>query len=83
VQYGNRALSPDGLRSLSLRAGRDGRAQIIARGDGVKLGIPLLAGLTSPVTVQLKRAAGPCFGAKYSFPPALRSGWGVFRDRAD
>jgi hypothetical protein len=83
IQYRNRDLLPDGLRSLAFREGADGRAQTVAQGKGSALPIPSRGGVTSPLTVELKRATGPCFAARYAFPPALTVTPSVFRDRAD
>jgi hypothetical protein len=83
LRYRNRDLLPDGLRSLTLRTGEAERAQILAQGQGAELDLPPLAGLASPVVVEVKRASGACFAARYTFPPALENGSSVFRDRAD
>jgi hypothetical protein len=45
--------------------------------------MPVLAALASPVTVQLKNAAGTCWGAQYSFPPAIKNDGLQFKDKAD
>jgi len=44
--------------------------------------MPSLTALSSPVTVQLRNAT-TCWGAQYSFPPAIRSDAEMFKDRAD
>ena len=62
----------------------DGRARIVVKGKGGLLPIPSLGGLRPPLTVQLRRSgSGPCWGSQFSFPPALRSDDGTFKDRAD
>lgn len=74
----------DGVRDLILKAGSDRDAKIIVRGKGVDLDMPDLEALTSPLTVQLKRAGGSvCWGTTYTFPPAIRNGAAIFKDRAD
>ena len=80
--YRDGALGNDGLQRIVLRAGVDGRAKIIVRAKGQGLGVPGLGDLLSPVTVQLRNGS-VCWGAQYSFPPAIRSEAGEFRDRAD
>jgi len=83
-RYQDNALTSDGLRQLQLKEGlEDGKAKILVKGKGTGLSLPDLTGLSSPVTVQLKRAAGPCWGAQYSFPPALKNDELQFKDKAD
>ena len=54
------------------------------RGKGDGLDMPNLGLLASPLTVQLKRAGGSvCWGATYSFPPALKNTAAMFKDKAD
>jgi glucose/arabinose dehydrogenase len=75
---------PDGLGKILLKAGADDKAKIIVRGKGENLAIPDLTMLTSPLTVQLKRSGSDvCWGATYSFPPAIRNDAAQFKDRAD
>jgi aldose sugar dehydrogenase len=83
-RYRDSERSPDGLRSIVLKAGGDGEARIRVYGKGADLAMPDLSLLTSPLTVQLKRAGSTtCWGATYSFPPALRNEGAIFKDRAD
>ena len=43
-----------------------------------------LSSLVSPLTVQLKRSGGGvCFGATYSFPPAIKNDGVTFKDKAN
>jgi hypothetical protein len=74
-RYHVRSGSPDGLSSISLRAGGPGRARIIVKGMGRKLDLPPLP-LAVPITVQLRRTdgSGPCWSAVHDF---------VVRNRAD
>lgn len=82
-KYSNRDLGSDGVSSLRLKAGGDGKARIVLRGMGGKLAMPDLAQLGSSVTVQLRRSGGgPCWGAVYSAPFA-RSDATEFKDKAD
>jgi hypothetical protein len=67
-----------------LKAGADGAAKIIIKGKGLGVDMPALGALTSPLTVQLKRAGGTvCWGATYTFPPALKNTSTMFKDKAD
>jgi N-acetylneuraminic acid mutarotase len=84
-RYRNRARTPDGIASISLKQGAaDARARIVVKGKGSLLPVPNLAGLASPLTVQLRRSGtGPCWGSQFGFPPAVRNDGATFRDRAD
>lgn len=84
-RYRSRDRTPQsGPRStlrLTLRAGTQGRAAIVAKGTGVHLGLaPLPA--AQPVTVQIKHGDGVCWEAVYG-SPARRNDAGSFRDTAD
>jgi hypothetical protein len=73
--------SRGGSVRLTLHAGGDGAAAIIARGRGVGLDIdPLPA--SQPLTVQMKNGSGVCWEALYS-APARHNQPGLFTDRAD
>ena len=81
--FGNRALLPNGVQALTLKAGVDGAASIIFKGKGVSFGLPAPGGLTGPIDVQLRRSGAPiCWGARYS-PPFLKDANGVLADKAD
>jgi N-acetylneuraminic acid mutarotase len=83
-RYRSRARTPDGLKSVALKQGADGRARIVVKGRGALLPLPDLAGVASPITVQLRRSgSGPCWSAQYGFPPAIRADATTFKDRAD
>ena len=62
--YHSRSGGPDGLSSVSLRAGAAGRAEVVVKGRGARLDAPTLP-LTAPVTVQLRKTDGspPCWSA--------------------
>lgn len=81
--YRNATAFPEGISRLLLKAGDAGHARIIVKGKGVRLSMPNLSALASPLTVQLKRTDGPCWGAQYSFPPASRQDAERFSDKAD
>ncbi|HJQ82438.1 MAG TPA: lysyl oxidase family protein [Candidatus Binatia bacterium] len=71
LKYGDRDLDPDGVAKLQLGTGAPGRARIVAAARGQNMDMPPL-GLTSPVTVRLKRSGGPaCWESR--FPAALRN----------
>ena len=54
---------------MVLKAGVGGKAKISAKGAGVNLPMPSLAGLALPVRVQLVRQTGaPCWEATYTSP---------------
>ena len=82
--YSRKLEGDDGTTSsarLTLRAGEDGKAKIIASATGGQLeigGLPPEA----PVIVQLRVKDGPCWEATYS-APASSSDAGTFSDRAD
>jgi glucose/arabinose dehydrogenase len=83
-KYRDPARTSDGLQTVLLKAGGDQKAKIIVRAKGLNVDMPDLNALVSPVTIQMKRAAGSvCWGATYSFPPALKNDASVFKDKAD
>jgi cysteine-rich repeat protein len=55
------------VRSIKLKPGASGKAQVTLRGKGTDLDPPPL-GLAPTVTVQLKNSAGECWGASYTAP---------------
>jgi hypothetical protein len=80
LKYRDRERLPDGIKTLSLRAGDEGRAGVSLRGRGENLGLPGLAGLDPPVAVRLHGSAA-CFGADYATP--IRNADGVFRAKGE
>ena len=82
-RYKNRDATPDGIVSLTLKAGSSGAAQITLEGIGPDLGIPHLPLLQDPtVTVQLVNDEAKCWSADFS-APALVNGQPQFRDKTD
>jgi hypothetical protein len=68
-KYKDASLMPDGLQSIALKAGDDGKAKITVKGRGANLGLPaILSGITPPVTVQLLGPGGACWDAAYAVP---------------
>jgi len=83
-RYSDRTGMAEGIQTIVLRAGTDEKAYITVRGKGAGLDMPNVNMLASPLTMQLKREGGTvCWGATYSFPPALKHTDTLFRDRAD
>jgi hypothetical protein len=83
IRYADRDRTSGGIGSVLLKEGLvPAKARILVKGKGALLAMPALAGLTSPVTVQLTNGA-TCWEAVYSFPPALTLDPDRFRDRAD
>lgn len=66
-KYTNNELTPDGLKTLELKAGAAGKASIKVTGKGTNLLVPALP-LQPKVTVQLKSSGGECWEATYSAP---------------
>jgi hypothetical protein len=62
--YKDRERLPDGLKTLTLKAGIAGRAKIIAKGAGATLGVPPLPA-AFPLVVQLVNSHGFCWEASY------------------
>ena len=67
-RYRDGDASPDGLRSVRLKAGSVGRGRVSARGRGAQLSLPPLV-LSPPVTVRAVRSDAPqCWEASFSQP---------------
>jgi hypothetical protein len=54
---------------------------MIVKGKGADLGLPPVAGLTTPVTVQLRRDTGGCWGARFSSPTTSNATF--FKSKSD
>jgi hypothetical protein len=59
------SLDPDGVKSVKLRAGTDGRARASVKGQGENLEMPSSLDVSLPVTVQLRGRNGACFESKF------------------
>jgi len=87
-RYSNTRAPSNGLVSVNLMQGGDGKAAITVSGRGPALGMPPGAGARlleqSPsVVVQLVRAdGGPCWEASYG-APAVRTATDYFKDTAN
>ncbi len=66
---------------LLLRAGADGKGQIIVKGKGAAFGMPDLP-MSQPVTVQLVNGGGVCWETTHS-APAQRNDDQQFKDKSD
>jgi len=64
-KYKDRELTPNGLDTIILKAGDDGKAKIIVKGKGANLGLLTPLDVELPVTVQLQSGNGQCWGADY------------------
>jgi cysteine-rich repeat protein len=87
----DQSIEPDGIKRIDLRAGPEGRTLIGFRAEGGLFPFPSngnfggysdLAGITSPLIVQLHHTDGLCFEATYS-PPFRRQEPGRLQARAD
>jgi hypothetical protein len=75
--------TPDGLTQIVLKEGASGKAQITVKAKGVDVPMPSLGTLASPLTVQLRRTGGACWGTTFTFPPAGKHDGKTFKDKAD
>ena len=64
-KYKDKELTPDGLDTILLKSGDDGKAKIIVKGKGANLGLPSPLDVGLPVAVQLQSTNGECWEAKY------------------
>lgn len=84
------SIEPFGLKRIDLRAGKNGRAKVQVQGTGglfefpsnEGFGLPDLASITSPLTIQLQNTTGLCFETVFS-APFDRQETGRFEDKAD
>ena len=74
--------TPDGIQTIILRAGEEGRARASVTGRGLNLLLPSLPlDQDSTVTAQLRNSIGECWESEYS--TALRNSSTQFRARGD
>ena len=81
VTYRSSSGAPAGLRIAKLKPGAAGKTKVLVKGKGAFLAVPPLGGVVPPVTVQLRNAAGTCWGASFSTPDS--SSPGLFKARSD
>jgi len=79
--YRSASRAPDGIASAKLAPGAASQTKLLVKGKGGLLDLPPLAGLTPPLTVQLRGPAGGCWGAAYSTPTAATAT--LFKARSD
>jgi hypothetical protein len=78
-----KGLHPDGLRSLRLRAGPDGKTRVALRGGGEALDLRALpVAEDAAVLVQLYNEAGQCWSTEFGQAPRKATPR-RFRDRSD
>jgi hypothetical protein len=81
AKYSNKALTPDGILKISLKAGEIGKAKIKVKGKGASLQLPGFP-LDVPVQVQLRREdTGACWEGIFS--SALVNTGAAFKGRSD
>lgn len=76
-RYRNREATPDGVESLRLQPGDDGRAMLALKARGAHLALPSLP-LTPPLRVQLWADGGACWEARYDAAGVTRNDAGRF-----
>lgn len=81
VGYRSASGTPAGVRIVKIMSGAAGRAKVLVKAKGAALVLPPLATLTAPVTVQLRNAAGACWGATFSAPTTATAT--LFKARSD
>lgn len=82
-KYRDRSASPEGLQSLLLRSGGEGKAKVKVKGRGGLLSMPSLPLAQDPaLSVQLRSSTGACWGAAFS-APALAADATRFKDKSD
>jgi len=71
------SIEPGGIRNMSLKAGKAGKAEVKLRATGGifefpsngGLGLPDLAAIQQPLRIQVQNSTGICFEAAFSAPP--------------
>jgi hypothetical protein len=82
-KYVDKEATPEGVVSLVLKEGLEGRTQITLKAKGINLEMPSLPLDQDPaITVQLKNDRGICWDADYTVP-AIRNEQVEFRDKSD
>ena len=66
--YRSAAATPDGIRNEKLKAGGVGQTQVLVKGKSAALDLFPLTALLPPLTIQLRREGGGCWGASFSSP---------------
>jgi hypothetical protein len=61
LTYRDAVRTPDGIKSVQLKAGRDEEAGVTVVGKGENLGLPEVLGLAPPVVAQFQSETGQCW----------------------
>ncbi len=64
-RFTQKELLPNGIASIDLKSGGDGKARIAIKGKGAPLALPALPVASLPLTVQLSNDLGRCWTATY------------------
>ena len=82
-KYKDKDLTPDGIQSLVVKAGSEGKTKIGLKGKGGRLGLPPMPLAQSPALIaQLANDAGACWGDRYG-APAQKNEQFQFKDKGD
>jgi hypothetical protein len=85
-KYKNDAGNADGITSILMKSGQNGKAKVIVKGRGLNLALPAPATLTellnqdTAVTVQLVNSVNKCWTTEF-ISPALKNEVDLFRDK--
>jgi hypothetical protein len=74
--------SNDGVQTLLLKEGTDGRAKIVIRGRGLNVAPPDLSLLDARLTAQVVSSSGVCWGAEFPQPPRRQTS-DVYSDKGE
>ena len=80
--YKDPELTPDGIASISLRAGDALKGKLKVKGKGTNLPLPALP-LSLPVRVQLHASTGSCWEATYSAAGVQKNDAERFKGKSD
>jgi cysteine-rich repeat protein len=80
-KYKDAERSPDGIDTITLKSGVDGRAGVVVKAKGEALGVAGDLSFVAPVLVQLRSEDGECWEAVYGSP--TRSTPALFKSRSD
>jgi endo-1,4-beta-D-glucanase Y len=64
-RYARKDGAPNGITSLGLKSGADGKARIVLKAKGTALALPALPIGSLPFTAQLSNGAGQCWAATF------------------
>ena len=81
-RYLQKALTPNGLQTVDVRSGPDGKSRILVKARGTLLSLPSLPVTSLPLRVQLGNDAGRCWSATYGADVRTNQP-GSFKARSD